>query len=533
MSARAQTVAKAPLALATTADKWLESVRGQAPVVDRVLSEYGHRTIREYLREAFPVTHTCFQPRNDLVTVVGDYAEKLLGGQVAANLRSSLEKLPLALTANHHGVDYFAQSVQGNLILSLMGAARGNPQSSALVFACGGVPLDNFTYPMGMLIYSGRPASWETLPTRVPIFSNRYRREMVSSVGPVDAAMVERAQQRCNAMVDKGDICESLSGTLHSILEEYFVPDVLELDDYSRQSVVLNHRLWSRLFAASARQPTLVVLELEKIARELLAQDLGNANSLAWCVHFDAQLRRQVLNALDGAHACWNSELLASRLQTPGSRSDSRNAAGSGTFLYWGVTERGRRVPLYPDERGGSPCLRGIDDNGNAIEIPLSPDAIKQNISHGRLLPSLFNCFLTVSFARGVNCAGAYYQAEYLPAMQQGLVAALRTAAGYERAAQCVASVPTDSYLAGMQTVMQRHGEGALIPAGPAEIIAAGGLTEADLETILSMSVRDAHVASLMETVADLAPQDAKSAAWRERISQDCHTLLADSVVIK
>jgi hypothetical protein len=465
--------------------------------------------------------------------VVENYAAPLLGDEVAASVRASLVQVPLVLTANHHGVDYFSQSVQGSLIFSLLGAALGNPHRSALVFACGAVPLDNFTYPMGLLLYAGRRANWDTLPVRVPVFSNRYRREMVSAAGPMDASLIERARQRCNTMVDQGDVCASLGATLDSILGDYADPDVLQQATYSQQSVVLNHRLWQRLFSEPVQKPQVVTLELERITRELLAADLRNTASLAWCVHFDARLRHLIWNALDGTRACWNSELLVTRLRSPDSGTDLASAAGSGTFLYWGVTERGRRVPLCLDERQGNPRLRGVDDAGNTVEFPFSPDAIEENLARGRLLPSLFNCFLTVSFARGVNCAGAYYQAEYLPEMRDGVVSALRAAGGYEQAAQCVAGVPANTYLAGMQTVMRRHDDGALVPAGVVEIIAAGGLTNGDVEKILSMPVRDAHIASLMETVADLAPQEIKSASSRKRIGEDCSRLLADSVVIK
>jgi hypothetical protein len=532
MSARAQAAVSAPQ-VSSAADVNLDLVRTKAPVVDRVLAGFGHLPIEAYLREAFPTAGNCFQPRDDLLTVVENYAAPLLGDEVAASLRAGLAEFPLVLTANHHGIDYFSQSVQGSLIFSLLGTVRGMPHHYGLVLACGGVPLDNFTYPMGFLLYAGRRANWETLPVRMPVFSNRYRRELVSAAGSMDAPLIERARQRCAALASQGDICASLGPTLDSILRDYADPDVLQLAGYSQQSVVLNHRLWQRLFSEPARAPQVATLELERITRELLAADLRNAGSLAWCVHFDAQLRRLVWNALDGARACWDSELLLARLRALGSGTASANTAGSGTFLYWGVTDRGRRVPLYLDEQQANPRLRGVDDAGNAIEFPFSPEGLMETLARGRLLPSLFNCFLTISFARGVNCAGAYYQAEYLPEMRDGVVSALEAATGYERAAQCVAGVPAETYLAGMQTVMRRHDDGALVPAGLVEIIAAGGLTSGDVEKILSLPVRDAHIASLMETVADLAPQEAKSADWRRRIGEDCNRLLADSVIIK
>jgi hypothetical protein len=115
--------------------------------------------------------------------------------------------------------------------------------------------------------------------------------------------------------------------------------------------------------------------------------------------------------------------------------------------------------------------------------------------------------------------------------MQKELVAALRETGSYNEEARLVENTETGSYLSGMQTVMVGGSDG-LIPAGPVEIIAGGGLTDKDLEKILSLSVRDAHMASLFETIDDVFPLIDGKNDLKQIVAQYCW-LLREKVVVK
>jgi hypothetical protein len=84
-----------------------------------------------------------------------------------------------------------------------------------------------------------------------------------------------------------------------------------------------------------------------------------------------------------------------------------------------------------------------------------------------------------------------------------------------------------------MQAVMVRADNDALIPAGPGEIISGGGLSEEEIEKILSLTVREAHIASLLETVPDVTSPPPESANWKTSLARDCHRLLENRIVIK
>jgi hypothetical protein len=236
---------------------------------------------------------------------------------------------------------------------------------------------------------------------------------------------------------------------------------------------------------------------------------------------FDPDARAELLRSLDGVSGCWS-------LGTPDGDGSSLAA---GTLFFWGRDGLGRRVPLRVVATPGGECFRGAPDAGEPWALPCSPEAIAEGLRSQRLTPSLFTCFLATALARGVTCLGGYYQARYLPAMQAGVVAALEASGGPAEAVAAVRAVPTRGYLSGMQGVMTRVPGIGLVPAGPAEIAAAGGLSRPDRARLLDLSVADAHRASLFDTLLDAAPEGLP-AEWRKSLAAEAEQRLANRVTV-
>ncbi len=242
---------------------------------------------------------------------------------------------------------------------------------------------------------------------------------------------------------------------------------------------------------------------------------------------------------MDGVRGCWKLEKLAHRLYKDISHSASEQTGeGTGTVFFWGIDRSGRRIPLYL-ESGSSDrhVLRGTDDSGNLWDFPYTPESVVSALKENRLIPSNFTCFLILSFARGFTCIGAYFQAEYLPLIQQGFVNALLKTDDCRNIAASVTQVPMDSYLSGMLAVMVRTEDNCLIPAGPVEIIAGGGIAACDIAQIQSLTVRDAHIAGLFETVPAAVPaarlKQISPPDWKKQLAKDCFRLLDGKAVIK
>lgn len=483
-------------------EQTLTHLYAQSPVIKCILENYGQATLADYLRQNLLVCKEPLQPRDDLFEVVYHYADPLLGKEVAEKVVQELKILPAVLTVNHHGVDFLAQSVQGSLVFSLR--KIGNKTAETVpVFACGNVALNNSTYPRGLLIYHTDPKSVKlTIPIRLPIFPDRYKRKIVSVVEAFDSKMLANFEHRFGLMFRDKKIPEDLAFAVKKIInEDYRNPNVMKLKNYSQQAVVLNNRIWKRFYREAMHATEMVCLELEQIVILLLQADLHNEDSLMWQIMFNPTLRSQVLSQLDGAKACWDRAKLAKRARLSSDIID--NTGGSGTIFFWGVDNDGYRIPLLLVGSGRQTMLQGRDDRGKLWSFAFNKQDVIGGLKTGRLLPSLFTCYSTIGFARGVSCCGGYFQAQYLPAIKNGLVRALYQSADCADFAQYVDRVPSDIYLSGMQLLMRCLDENLLLPAGPIEIVSGGGLCNSQIERMKSFIVRDAHLAGLLETLAD------------------------------
>ncbi len=517
-------------------EHYLSAIFKKLPVVNQIITQYGNTTLAEYIQTLIPRTIPTYQPRDDLFEAIYHYVAPLLGESIAKHAARDLDAHPVALTANHHGVEFFSQTFQARLIFGLNAIRNIHPIKTIPVFSVGNIPLNNFIYPRGILLYHDEPNKLDRLPMKLPIFPDRLKRQMVSVTDAFDKKMIDRAESQFNKRQRKKHFSPSYVKALHKILhKDYCDTSVLSQTSYSHQSVILNNRIWKRLFSQKTEMPEVIYLEIEKIVNALLENDLQNADSLVWQVMFHPELRKNVLHELDGIRACWESRKLAQRLQVNlAGESQRSHIPGGGTIFFWGIDHAKRRIPLHLETKAsGDSILCGIDDFGNLWEIPFTHPEILHRLREHTLLPSLFICFLAISFARGLTCVGGYFQCEYLPIMQEGLITALQNTSGYENVAQIVAHVSTNSYLDSMVAIMTKITDHSLIPAGPVEIIAGGGISNKELEQIASLTVRDAHLADMFDTVLDAVPLELLPLGWRKQLAADSFQLLQGKVIIK
>jgi hypothetical protein len=511
----------------------LTRVCTRSPVIQQAIERYGQHSLVDYLNRTLSICDNPLQPRDDLLNVVYHYVAPLLGETVAEKVVRELNVLPAVLTAHHHGVDFQAQSVQTSLIFSLR-TVGGKPASTVPVFACGNVALNNSTYPRGLLLYhANRGAAEFALPVKLPIFPDQHKRTSVSIAGSYNARMLGRAAQHLKTMAGKEQVSRTLAAAADSILrEDYRNEEIMKLENYSQQAVVLNNRVWKRCFQKRNHAPDMVFLELEQITNLLLEIDFNNEDSLVWQVMFNPKIRTRLLNQLDGAKACWDRAKMAQRLLANANHAIP-SPGNCGTIFFWGVCDRGYRIPLLLTcNSGGAISLQGRDDRGKLWSFPFQPAEIIKSLRAGRLLPSLLTCYSTIGFARGISCCGGYFQAHYLSIMQRGLIKVFNETSGCAEFAERLSQVPSNIYLSGMQAVMRDLDDDLLLPAGPVEMIASGGLSPDQLERIRSLTVRDAHLASLTDTLPDILPAEDRPDHWCLRLAQASSRLLRDRVVV-
>ncbi len=486
-------------------EHYMAEIRKRLPVVDRTLAQYGEMPLSEYLNVVTETASERYQSHEDLADAVYEYAAPLLGEEAAAMAREELKQSPVVLTANHHGVDYFAQSVQGTLLFSQRKLPDGSTARTVPVLACGSISMNNLTYPRGMLAYDLH--SEKKLPdvTKIPIFPNRVAGKTVTWVPNYDLNSIKRTKKSVLRMERESQLSKQSASVITDILhKEYSSPELLAFNKYSDQAVILNAQLWSRMFSSISSRPELFYLEMEKVCSLLLKKDLMNEQSLLSFVLFDSELRKLVLTSLNQVKGCWVLKELEQRWLDKDCPQKLKSKS-CGTFLFWWIDEEGRRVPLLPVNVQGRELLRGVDDRGETVELPLDSKSLSAFLDSGQLLPSVFSCFLSMALARGITCAGGYYQAEYLALMKQGLCKALKSVPGYEELAAIVAQARSDAYLSGMQMIMAESEGNGVYPLGPLELIGKNALTPEALLQFNKICVEEAHRASIVDTFTDVA----------------------------
>jgi len=480
---------------------YLDDVRQALPVVDSVLSEHGDKTIAEYLETQNQFSAASFQPRDDLAEVVYNYAKPLLGEVVARDAADELLANPVVLTANHHGVDYFAQSVQGTLIFSLR-KINGKRAKTVPVFACGNIPLNNVTYPRGALIYPSYFSANKNLQSRVPLFPSKNRRDSVCTVRPYN---------KMDFLAFKNNLFKSIHPEykidVEKIINEIYEPALDEIS-YSDQSVKTNALIWDKLLINCPFSPKLVYLELERIASELLKIDLNSIESLFSLLCINRSARKMLFTVLKGKKNCWDIDF----------DNEGNIAKCIGTFLFWGVDKKGRRIALFEKYSDGKDYLCGRSDTGENFSIELNPEKLTEALKNHEVIPSLFCSYLVINMARGVTGLGGYYQADYLPVMKNGVTDVMKEIYN-DIDLSIIDAVKTNGYLSGMQVVNQELGA-ELLPVGPLEMIIHGGLSEDSYNSLDQANVVQSHMYSLIETIFDVLPVKADMDFIKNNISE-------------
>lgn len=509
----------------------LNRIREHLPVIDRTLSRFGEQSLADYCKAQPFQRRQPLQPIKDLLEEVYSYSRTILGPEIAEKLTADLENYPLVLTANHHGVDYFAQSFQGNLLFDYYRRKVLGPTSTIPVFSCGGVPLSNSSYPKGLLIYGANQPDTGEFPYRLSIFPNVLAQTEVLATPRFQRRMIEATIKQLHKSSQAGELPGIAIDKILNVLEEDYLDDfVLNLPLYSTQVTAVNNRLGKRIFAGRESSPELIYLEFEAIAAALLKRDMANPDALAYRIFFDPDLRRQVIRCLDHHKGCWDNdrlkELSAGISQSTMSLDMVSNysiAGGYGTIFFWGLDIIGQHYPLVlVASSPNGPRLVGIDRQGTYHEISFTSSGILEALVQKQIYPNLFTMFMVISFARGVECHGGYFQSDYLPAMQMGLIQSLQTITGYEKYAEAVAGVTTDRYMSGMMFLLDRIGKDQVVPAGPLELINRGGITQQYLhEIIQTVPVNAAHKIGIFNIYPDVFQGYERFSGWQLQFSNE------------
>ena len=281
--------------------------------------------------------------------------------------------------------------------------------------------------------------------------------------------MVGSALSRLRQETRRGSCSPRTADALERFCCEVLLSDrVQHCGTLREQTTVINAMLSQRYF--TDRAPQYLWMPMETLTARLLERDFRTEAALTCQMLFRQELRASLLRELDGVSGCWTGNT-------------------SGTHLFWGLDRRTVLFPLRLRENAGTAALTGQNSLGEAVTVPLTPQALTERLRDGSLLPGLFLCFLEAHFLRDFTVFGGFYQPTYLAEMRRGLVRALRETGGYEEEAAIIEAKRSAMTLGLLYLLRSR--EGGRFPVSTAELLEEPVSTP-QVEASLQISVEDA-----------------------------------------
>lgn len=360
----------------------LESMRktvfAAKPVFASVLVEHGEQSLFEYF-SCLPAPVSVINERKiELLATFQKEISRILGKDVAIRATRDLEACWYVSTADHHGP--LTHAFFGNSAIMHSYVAKTAGRSSVVVLPCGGVSINNSSFPRGFLLHDVAIRE-----VRLHLVSRTKSGQPVYSRAPY-------GERECASLRAELE-CSTLSSEAKSIFLSKIFPiincvEALALPSYSEQMTYLNYHLWK--LVPGQEGTDLVYLEQESLVRALiLNHHLGSDTPIALLLR-DAAWQKSFEKHFEGIPGAFSGE------------------TKKGTFLFWGI-ENGLRVALRRgDVRIGSLA------------------AIGQGLSDRTLMPSMALTLIIISFYYGITCGGGFSQVNYLADMQKAYARVLQ-----------------------------------------------------------------------------------------------------------
>ena len=494
-----------------------EPLSRRAPMLTAQLGIGETVTVGAFLRQSLATDFSPHRTADDYLETLYAAAALKSGLRVAAATVHDQRRRPLILTANHHGIDTFADSVQATMLTALAEQRADPSLSTVVVLAASTISLDNPTLPGGFRLYGAETASFDSAVRALRLFPSSGRNVMVMKASSYQKIQVERIEARVLELKNAGEI-----STYSALVAMHFIEDILKdplilgAQLFIEQARLVNERLWADAFIAGTPTVTLVYLSLEEIGAKLAAQDLVRSDTILARLLFTPRNLRALTNELNDVPGCWSLSGMRAQRGAP-----ANPALKTGTMFFWGVSNSGRRIPLYMNDDVDSASLFGFDEYGDLISVRLSQAELCDALIGGRLVPSLLTCMIALALERGVTCVGGYYQAAYLPRMRRGVAHVLsQDGGGAEDVEAFLAMHFEPNCVSGLQPVVRVDGDERLCTAGPLDLSFAGGVGVSALNSCLDVPVRLATEVALMELVPDIVPRGEVPSGWSRRLGE-------------
>ncbi|MDD2966349.1 MAG: ATP-binding protein [Desulfovibrionaceae bacterium] len=413
------------------------------------------------------------------------HTSTVLGTKAAAALGQSLHINNAVLSANLHALDCLPEMAQAIHAFALDRLALGQAGTVIPVLSCGGVSLQSQAYPRGLQSFRGDK------PMRFPLFGSAWQNKVELNTPALTAQNLHDCAARWGATLPYEQ------RALEALLAQLLEPDSLKQTRFGDQITRANAWLCRQRFPDT--QPLVVYLELEEIARQLLVRDLARPTSLIYRILFMPTVRRAVLHGLADVRGCWSK-------QTAAGAACSRTHS-TGTVFFWAIDAKGRRCAMQLEEGRTAALLCP------AMRLPFTPEALIQALQERRIYPGLFIAYMSLVYEHGLRCHGGIFLVHYLHTMLHCVHSV------FTEHNEPLPPLPEPTALAAFALTVQTATEQGLAPSGALEMLAAGGLCHAQVQTMANTKLEDILPLSLASWALEYCPA-ARSTAWGQELQK-------------
>ncbi len=402
-----------------------EKIFEAKPVFAHILKEKGQISLFDYFQREESYLNISSSRKEEFLQIFEEEVSNILGGEVASRAAKDLALSWYVSTADHHGLlsdPYFFSSA---LVESF--ATESNGRSTVIALPCGGISIDNATFPRGLVCHNSlfEKIRFHIISRTIsnqPVFSRLAytENEVLSVKKEVEASSLD--------LKSKEKIFSKIIPIFEEALHKNFVL-------FSDQSTYINFHLWKML--PGLEKIDLVYIEQETLVRNILLKNHINQDTILnkiisnpkWLESFERNF-----NSISGAH-------------------DTKG--GRGTFLFWAIDGK-KRIPLDRQDSRISDIQK-----------------ISEGLKNRTLMPAMSLTYITLAFYYGLSCGGGFSQVNYLTEMKKAYMAMFLEMDEDNDSFDYVSSIPTDFFCGDLQLATISDGKNN-VPASILDTILYG-----------------------------------------------------------
>jgi hypothetical protein len=370
----------------------------ERPVLKNIYQEFGAQSVFDYVNQ-WKIPQVSVHPL--FLEVLGGRISSLYGVNVASAAINQLSRSLLVSTVDHHGILNHPFFINSNLLCSLHKGL-----DFVICLSTAGVSMNNNSSWSGCLLY--HIPDTQTLQ-RLPVVAHSRSMQTVFAAPAITSSDREVFFKRLAQSTLPSDKKDIVHKTMRNILSD----SLLEQVNFSDQASSISYHLWQHVVPAA---PKVLYVSLEDIVGDILQRLLREKEELFSLLLCTEEGHRRIDQYFHGKGGGFTN-------------------IHKGSFLFWGVGEKGKRVHLK---------LEGGHAVGEGFSLRLDSQDICQALHERRIYPTSLLCFL-VLLNFDVTCLGGFNQTTWLTEIKQKFTELLSNLS-FAAQAKKIQGIPTSHF---------------------------------------------------------------------------------------